>query len=460
MFKKVLIANRGEIALRIIRACRELGIKTVAVYSEADSESLHVRFADESVCIGPAMAALSYLDPKRIISAAEVTNADAIHPGYGFLAENAGFAEICESCDITFIGPTPDMIRNMGDKGVAKQVMRDAGLPVIPGSDGVVGSVDEAAAIAAQFEYPVLVKAVAGGGGKGMRLCRDEAELRKVFGMAQAEAKAALGNGDCYIEKVIMNPHHVEIQLMGDKYGNIIHLGERDCTVQRRHQKLIEETPSPVVDSELRTIMGNTAVRGASVINYLGAGTMEFLVDRDGNFYFMEMNTRIQVEHPITEEATEIDIVQEQILIAAGEKLRYRQEDVIMKWYSMECRINAEDPENGFRPAPGHISSLYVPGGPGVRVETAVYGDYTIPPYYDSMIAKLIVKDRDRNKVIRKMLGALEEFVVEGIPTTVEFQKTILQHPDFVSNNFDTSFVDKRMVEKKQGPAIKIEEKK
>jgi acetyl-CoA carboxylase biotin carboxylase subunit len=301
---------------------------------------------------------------------------------------------------------------------------------------------------------------VAGGGGKGMRLCRDEAELRKVFGTAQAEAKAAFGNGDCYIEKVILNPHHVEIQLMGDKFGHIIHLGERDCTVQRRHQKLIEETPSPVVDAELRTIMGNTAVRGASVINYLGAGTMEFLVDRDGNFYFMEMNTRIQVEHPITEEATEIDIVQEQIRVAAGEKLRYHQEDVIMKWHSMECRINAEDPENGFRPAPGHISSLYVPGGPGVRVETAVYGDYSIPPFYDSMIAKLIVKDRDRNRVIRKMLGALEEFVVEGIPTTVEFQKTILQHPDFVSNNFDTSFVDKRMGEKKQGPAVKIEEKK
>ncbi len=459
MFNKVLIANRGEIALRVIRACKELGIKTVAVYSEADRESLHVRFADESVCIGPATATTSYLDVKRIISAAEVTNADAIHPGYGFLAENAEFAEICESCDIAFIGPTPDMIRNMGDKGVAKQTMREAGIPVIPGSDGVVKDLEEAVSIAGQFGYPILVKAVAGGGGKGMRICRDEAELRKGFGMAQSEAKVSFGNGDVYIEKVILNPHHVEIQLMGDKFGKIIHLGERDCTVQRRHQKLIEETPSPVVDSELRNVMGNTAVRGASTINYLGAGTMEFLVDREGNFYFMEMNTRIQVEHPITEESTEMDLVQEQIRVAAGEKLRYHQEDVIMKWHAIECRINAEDPDQDFRPSPGHISSLYVPGGPGVRVDTAVYGDYSIPPFYDSMIAKLIVKDRDRNSAIRKMLNALDEFVVEGIATTVDFHKAILSHPDFVSGNYDTSFVDKMMGEKKLATDKSIKDK-
>ncbi len=442
MFNKILIANRGEIALRVIRACRELGIKTVAVYSEADRESLHVQFADESVCIGPPQSNLSYLDAKRIISAAEVTNADAIHPGYGFLAENAGFAEICDSCGISFIGPTAEMIRQMGDKGVAKKLMREAGLPVIPGSEGIVKSVEEAAEVATHFEYPVLVKAVAGGGGKGMRLCRDEDELRNNFQTARIEAEKAFGNPDVYIEKVIQNPHHVEIQLMGDKFGNIIHLCERDCTVQRRHQKLIEETPSPVVTSELRRIMGRTAVRGASTISYLGAGTMEFLVDRDQNFYFMEMNTRIQVEHPITEEATELDLVKEQIKVAAGEKLSIHQEDVILKWHAIECRINAEDPEKDFRPTPGKISYLYIPGGPGVRVDTAVYSGYTIPPYYDSMIAKLIVRDRTRTSAINKMLNALEEFVVEGIPTTVGFHKKILSHSDFISGEYDTSFIN------------------
>ncbi len=443
MFNKILIANRGEIALRVIRACRELGIKTVAVYSEADRDSLHVRFADEDVCIGPPMASASYLDAKRIISAAEVTDADAIHPGYGFLAENADFAEICESCDITFIGPSPHMIRQMGDKGVAKQVMRDAGIPVIPGSEGIVRTIDEAISIAAEIGYPVLIKAVAGGGGRGMRLCRDETELRSGFQMARSEAEVAFGNPDAYLEKVVPEPHHVEIQLMGDSFGNIIHFGERDCSIQRRHQKLIEECPSPIVTPELRGLMGRTAVRGASIINYLGAGTMEFLVDRNHNFYFMEMNTRIQVEHPITEESTDIDLVKEQIRVAAGEKLSYRQEDIILDWHAIECRINAEDTTKDFRPTPGQITSFNVPGGRGIRVDTAAYAGYVIPPYYDSMIAKLIVRARNRRNAIEKMKYALEDFIIEGIPTTIDYHKRILNHPDFVSGNFDTEFIQK-----------------
>nr|MBN2277131.1 acetyl-CoA carboxylase biotin carboxylase subunit [candidate division Zixibacteria bacterium] len=448
MFNKILIANRGEIALRVIRACRELGIKTVAVYSEADRDSLHVRFADEDVCIGPAPASASYLDAKRIIAAAEVTNADAIHPGYGFLAENADFAEICESCDITFIGPEPDMIRNMGDKGMAKKLMKKAGLPVIPGSEGVVNSIDEARLVAAEIDYPVLIKAVAGGGGRGMRMCRDDKELVNGFQMARAEAEVAFGNPDVYIEKVILNPHHVEIQLMGDSFGNIIHFGERDCSIQRRHQKLIEECPSPLLTPELRNLMGRTAVRGASTINYLGAGTMEFLVDNDLNFYFMEMNTRIQVEHPITEEATDIDLLKEQILVGAGEKLQYRQEDVVMKWHAIECRINAEDVEKDFRPTPGEITSFHVPGGRGIRVDTAAYARYVIPPYYDSMIAKLIVREETRLKAIEKMKFALEEFIVEGVPTTIDFHKRILSHPDFAAGHFDTGFIPKMNAEK------------
>lgn len=443
MFNKVLVSNRGEIALRVIRACRELGVKTVAVYSEADRDSLHVRFADEDVCIGPPPAALSYLDPKRIIAAAEVTNADAIHPGYGFLAENADFAEICESCGITFIGPSPEMIRNMGDKGMAKQLMKNAGIPVIPGSEGVVGTIDEANSIAAEIGYPILIKAVAGGGGRGMRLCRDESELLSGFQMARAEAEVAFSNSDVYIEKVILNPHHVEFQLMGDSFGNIVHFGERDCTIQRRYQKLIEESPSPIVTPELRAIMGRTAVRGASTINYLGAGTMEFLVDRNLDFYFMEMNTRIQVEHPITEEATDIDLVKEQILVSAGERLCYRQEDIILKWHTIECRINAEDPQKDFRPSPGEITSFHIPGGRGIRVDTAAYAKYVIPPFYDSMIAKLIVRAQTRTKAIEKMRFALDEFIVEGVPTTIDYHKRILAHPDFVSGDFDTGFVQK-----------------
>ncbi len=448
MFKKVLIANRGEIALRVIRACRELGIKTVAVYSEIDRDSLHVRFADEDVCIGPPVASKSYLDPKRIIAAAEVTNADAIHPGYGFLAENADFAEICQSCDINFIGPLPDMIRKMGDKGVAKQVMREAGIPVIPGSEGVIATVDEAVSIAAEIGYPVLIKAVAGGGGRGMRICDDEKQLRRNFPMAQAEAETAFSNKDVYLEKVILRPHHVEIQLMGDQFGNIIHYGERDCSIQRRHQKLIEEAPSPIVTPELRTLMGNTAARGAATINYLGAGTMEFLVDNEQNFYFMEMNTRIQVEHPITEEAYDVDLVEEQIRVAAGEKLRFRQEDIMLKWYSIECRVNAEDPEKDFRPAPGAITSFHVPGGRGVRVDTAAYAKYIIPPFYDSMIAKLIVRAKSREMAIQKMRYALDEFIIEGIPTTIGFHKKILDHEAFKAGDFDTNFIT-RMNEKK-----------
>lgn len=443
MFDKILIANRGEIALRVIRACRELGIKTVAVYSEADRASLHVRFADEDVCIGPPPSASSYLDPKRIIAAAEVTNADAIHPGYGFLAENAEFAEICQSCGITFIGPTPEMIRKMGDKGVAKQMMKKAGIPVIPGSDGIVGTIDEARGIAAEIGYPVMIKAVAGGGGRGMRLCRDDKELETGFQMARAEAEVAFKNPDVYVEKAIISPHHVEVQLMGDSFGNIVHFGERDCSIQRRHQKLVEECPSPIVTPELRTIMGRTAILGASTIQYLGAGTVEFLVDEDRNFYFMEMNTRIQVEHPITEEATDIDLVKEQIRVAAGEKLSYRQEDIIMKWHAIECRINAENPDLDFRPAPGEITSFHVPGGHGIRVDTAAYAKYVIPPYYDSMIAKLIVRAQTRRQAIEKMKYALEEFIIEGIPTTVGYHKKIFSHPDFIDGRFDTSFIQK-----------------
>jgi acetyl-CoA carboxylase biotin carboxylase subunit len=443
LFKKILIANRGEIALRVIRACRELGIATVAVYSEVDRDSLHVRFADEDVCIGPPQPNLSYLDPKRIIAAAEVTNADAVHPGYGFLAENAEFSEICESCDIVFIGPKPDMIRKLGDKGMAKQIMKNAGIPVIPGSDGVVETVDEAKSIAAEFGYPVLVKAVAGGGGRGMRLCHDETELHNNFGVAQAEAETAFGNRDVYVEKVIVEPHHVEIQLMGDSYGNMMHFGERDCSIQRRHQKLIEECPSPIVTPELRNVMGRTAVNGAASINYLGAGTMEFLVDKDLNFYFMEMNTRIQVEHPITEEAADVDLLKEQIRVAAGEKLRYKQEDIVLDWHSIECRINAEDVDKDFRPTPGQITSFHVPGGRGIRVDTAAYARYVIPPYYDSMIAKLIARAKTRENTIEKMKHALNEFIVEGVPTTIDFHKKILSHPDFVSGNFDTGFIQK-----------------
>ncbi len=449
LFNKVLIANRGEIALRVIRACRELGLKTVAVYSEADRDALHVRFADEDVCIGAAPAKESYLDFKRIIAAAEVTNAGAIHPGYGFLAENADFAEVCESCGLTFIGPSPDAIRRMGDKAVAKDTMRKAGVPCIPGSEGVVKTFDEAAEIASKVGYPVILKAVAGGGGKGMRVCRDKAELERGFHLASTEAGNAFSNPDLYLEKVIVNPHHVEIQLLCDTHGNRYHFGERDCSIQRRHQKLIEETPSPIMTPELRRRMGEAAIKGASEVDYRGVGTIEFLVDGNLDFYFMEMNTRIQVEHPITEEAYEVDLIKDQIRVALGEEIIYDQARIVPKWAAMECRINAEDVEKDFRPTPGMITAIHTPGGPGVRIDKAVYAGYTIPPYYDSMIAKLIVRARTREEAILKMWHCLDEFVIEGIPTTIAFHQQVLMHPDFMAGKYDTGFLERNF--KKEG---------
>ena len=441
-FNKVLIANRGEIALRIIRACRELDLKTVAVYSEADRDALHVRFADQDVCIGPPQPNLSYLDAKRIIAAAEVTNADAVHPGYGFLAENADFAEICQSCDIQFIGPTSEQIRGMGDKIKAKEIMKKAGLPVIPGSEGVVSTFEDAAAAAREIGFPVLLKAVSGGGGKGMRICQDIAELERGFHVASTEAANSFGNPDLYLEKLIIRPHHVEIQVIGDKFGNIVHVGERDCSIQRRHQKLIEETPSPIMTESLRYKMGEAAIKGAASVNYLGVGTIEFLVDDKRNFYFMEMNTRIQVEHPVTEEAYEIDLVKEQIRIALGEKISVKQEQLVPRWAVIECRINAEDPDKDFRPGPGKITGMHIPGGYGVRVDKAVYTGYTIPPFYDSMIAKLITKGKTRQDAIKKMRHALDEFIIEGVPTTIPFHQRIFELPEFVAGDYDIGFVE------------------
>jgi len=450
LFKKVLIANRGEIALRIIGACKELGIATVAVFSEADTQSLHVRFADEDVCIGPAKSQDSYLDPKRIISAAEVTNADAIHPGYGFLAENPDFAEICESCDIKFIGPSSETIRLMGDKALAKDTMRKVGVPVIPGSDGVVESEERALNLCYRIGFPVIIKASFGGGGKGMRIATNEAELKKGFQMAKLEAEAAFGSPEVYIEKYVSNPRHIEIQVLGDSFGDVIHLGERDCSLQRRHQKLLEESPSPVMDEGLREKMGNVAVKGAKSVNYLSAGTVEFLVDCDKNFYFMEMNTRIQVEHPVTEEVTDVDLIKEQIRLACGEKLRLSQDDICLKGHTIECRINAEDPLKGFLPAPGMIESFHVPGGPGIRVDTHAYAKYVIPPYYDSMIAKLIARGKNREEAILKARRALDEFIIEGIPTTIDFHKKILADKRFISGQFTTSLIDEILKEQLQ----------
>ncbi|CUS80211.1 acetyl-CoA carboxylase, biotin carboxylase subunit [Candidatus Kryptonium thompsonii] len=443
MFKKILIANRGEIALRIIRTCKELGIKTVAVYSEADRYSLHVRFADEAVCIGPGPSKDSYLNIPRIIAAAEITNAEAIHPGYGFLAENAMFAEICESSGIKFIGPTPDAIEAMGDKALAKETMRKAGVPVIPGSDGVVETLEEAREIANEIGYPIMLKAAAGGGGKGMRMVNDESELENAWQTARAEAEAAFGNPAVYIEKFIERPRHIEIQILADEYGNLIHLGERDCSIQRRHQKLVEESPSPIVTPGLREAMGQAAVKGAKSVKYRNAGTIEFLVDKNGNFYFMEMNTRIQVEHPVTEMVYGIDIVREQIRIAAGEKLNIKQRQLKPNGHAIECRINAEDSYNGFRPSPGKITGLHFPGGFGIRVDSHIYQDYVVPPYYDSLIAKLIAHGRTRDEAIARMLRALEEFVIEGIHTTIPFHIKLLNSPEFRSGvDYDTKFVD------------------
>jgi acetyl-CoA carboxylase, biotin carboxylase subunit len=440
LFKKILIANRGEIALRVIRACRELDLQTVAVYSEADKYSLHVRFADEAVCIGPAPSRDSYLNISRILAAAEVTNAEAIHPGYGFLAENAQFAEICLSSGLVFIGPKPEMITAMGDKSLAKDTMRKAGVPVVPGSDGIVKDVDEAKRIVNEIGMPVIIKAAAGGGGRGMRIVRTEEDVEKSYQTARAEAESAFGNSEVYIEKYLEEPRHIEIQIVGDSFGNVVHLGERDCSVQRRHQKLIEESPSPAVDDELREKIGSAAVKGAKSVKYLGAGTIEFLLDKNKDFYFMEMNTRIQVEHPVTEFVTGHDLVKEQINIAAGRKVSKRKPK--FHGHSIECRLNAEDPEHDFRPSPGKITSVHFPGGPGVRVDSHIYDGYEIPPYYDSLVAKLIVHGEDREEAIAKMSGALEECVIEGIHTTIPFHQKVMKSDKFKSGDFDTRFIE------------------
>jgi len=452
MFRKVLVANRGEIALRVLRACRELDIATVAVFSEADRDSLHVRLADESVCIGPPQPAQSYNYIARLISAAEVTGAQAIHPGYGFLSENAHFAEVCASCGFTFIGPTPEMIRKMGDKAVARRTMKDAGLPVVPGSEGVLESADEALELARSIGFPVIIKASAGGGGRGMRVAWDEKQLRAGFGIAQAEAGAAFNNNAVYLEKYIARPRHIEFQLFGDSHGNLIHLGERECSVQRNHQKLIEESPSPFLSEERRREVGERAVKGAQSIGYLNAGTMEFLFDQDGSYYFMEMNTRIQVEHPVTEEVTGLDLVKEQILVASGEKLSVTQDQVEWTGHAIECRINAEDHEHGFRPSPGKITYWYKPGGPGLRMDSHVYAGYTVPPYYDSMIGKLIAYGRDRAEACRRMEIALEEMIVEGIKTTIPFHRIALADERFRAGDLDTHFVEKLLADR--APAV------
>lgn len=418
-----------------------MGIKTVAVYSEADKDSLHVKFADEAVCIGPPQSRESYLNIPRIMAAAEITNVDAIHPGYGFLAENAEFSEICSDSEIKFIGPSPEMIKAMGDKAYAKDTMKKANVPVVPGSDGVVTSIDDAKKIAAEFGYPVLIKASAGGGGKGMRIVRNEDEMENSFTMATNEALNAFGNGDVYVEKFVENPRHIEIQVLGDQFGNVVHLGERDCSVQRRHQKLIEETPSPFITEAIREAMGNAAVKGAKSVNYEGAGTIEFIVDKNKNFYFMEMNTRIQVEHPVTEQVTGVDLIREQIAVAAGEKLRVKK--VKREGHSIECRINAENPDKNFAPSPGKITTFHIPGGLGVRVDTHAYANYVIPQYYDSMIAKLIVTADDREEAIKRMYRALDEFIVEGIHTTIPFHKKVMRHEKFIDGDFDTSFIEK-----------------
>ncbi len=442
MFRKVLVANRGEIALRVIRACRELGIQTVAVYSEADRESLHVRFADDDVCIGPAPARLSYLKIPRLIAAAEITGADAIHPGYGFLAENAEFADTCAASNITFIGPTGEQIRQMGDKASARRLAAEAGVPTVPGSPGVMQDPEDALAVARDIGFPVIIKATAGGGGKGMRIASSEDNFLQLFGLAQNEALSAFGNGDVYVEKYLQRPRHVEIQILGDQHGTVIHLGERDCSVQRRHQKLIEESPSPALTDTLRRDMGDAAVRLASAIGYVGAGTIEFLLDTDGSFYFMEMNTRIQVEHPVTEMVTGCDIVKEQIRVAAGEPLSI-QEPNGLRGHAIECRVNAEDPYRNFQPCPGVITAYHPPGGPGVRVDTHVYAGYTVPPHYDSLLAKVIVHGRDRPEALARMGQALDSFILEGVMTTIPFLARVIRHPDFVAGSVDTRFLER-----------------
>ncbi|MDA0972417.1 MAG: acetyl-CoA carboxylase biotin carboxylase subunit [Bacteroidetes bacterium] len=439
-FKKILIANRGEIALRVIRTAREMGIKTVAVYSKADQDSLHVRFADEAVCIGPPSSAESYLDMSRIIAAAEITNSDAIHPGYGFLSENARFSRICQENNIKFIGASPEMIEAMGDKSMAKTTMKKAGVPCVPGSEGLLTSLEDAKRVAKLIKYPIMLKATAGGGGKGMQVCNNDAELAEAWEKTRREAKAAFGNDAMYMEKFVEQPRHIEIQIVGDQHGNFCHLSERDCSIQRRHQKLVEETPSPFMTKRLRQKMGNAAIKAAKAVNYEGAGTVEFLVDKDRNFYFMEMNTRIQVEHTITEEVIDHDLIREQIKVAMGIKISGKNYEPTK--HSMQCRINAEDPFNGFRPSPGKITVYHAPGGHGVRVDTHVYAGYTIPPYYDSMISKLIVTARTREETIDKMLRALGEYVIEGVKTTIPFHIQLLQNEDFRKGNFTTKFLE------------------
>ena len=442
MFKKVLIANRGEIALRVIRACRELGVQTVAVYSEADRESLHVRFADDDVCIGPAPSRDSYLRIPRLIAAAEITGADAIHPGYGFLAENAEFAETCAASNVTFIGPTAEQIRVMGNKASARKAMMDVNVPIVPGTPGPIDDADAALDFARTIGFPVIIKASAGGGGKGMRVARDADDFARSFQLARSEALSAFGNGDVYVEKYLERPRHIEFQILGDKYGNVIHMGERDCSVQRRHQKLIEEAPSPAVTPALRQKMGDAAVAGAKAINYTGAGTIEMLLDADGSFYFMEMNTRIQVEHPVTEMLTGVDLVKEQIRVAAGEKLSVAELPPL-RGHVIECRVNAEDPGRNFQPSPGKITTFHPPGGPGVRLDSHVYAGYTVPPYYDSLLAKLIVQGRDRAEAVSRMRVALEAFVIEGVTTTIPFLARVMLNDRFARGDVDTKFLER-----------------
>jgi acetyl-CoA carboxylase, biotin carboxylase subunit len=444
VFRKVLIANRGEIALRVIRACKELGIRTVAVFSEADRESLHVRFADEDVCIGPPSARESYLNIPRIIAAAEVTGADAIHPGYGFLAENAEFSEICERSELTFIGPTPQQIRVMGDKAAARRTMREVGVPIVPGTDAIADP-DEALAEAREIGFPVLIKAAAGGGGKGMRVALDADDFPRQFGMARNEAAAAFGDDSVYVEKYLARPRHIEFQILGDQHGRVIHLGERDCSIQRRHQKLVEEAPSPALTAELREAMGDAAVRGAKAIEYVGAGTIEMLLNDDGSFYFMEMNTRIQVEHPVTEMCTGVDLVKEQIRAAAGLPLSVPEKPIRLRGHAIECRINAEDPARNFAPSPGTLTTFHLPGGPGVRVDTHGYTGYRVPPFYDSLVAKLIVHGNTREEALARMRHSLAAFVVEGVHTTIPFLQTVMDHPAFIAGEVDTKFIERML---------------
>jgi acetyl-CoA carboxylase biotin carboxylase subunit len=443
MFKKVLIANRGEIALRVIRACRELGLETVAVYSEADRESLHVRFADDDVCIGPPPGRQSYLRIPNLIAAAEITGADAIHPGYGFLAENAEFADTCKASGIAFIGPTGEQIRQMGDKATAKRLAQEAGVPTVPGTPGTIDDLEEALTHLERIGFPVIIKATAGGGGKGMRVAHDAEQFAQAFSLAQNEALAAFGNGSVYVEKYLSKPRHVEIQVMGDTHGRVVHFGERDCSVQRRHQKLIEESPSPALTPGLRARMGEAAVRLAAAIDYVGAGTLEFLLDEDGSFYFMEMNTRIQVEHPVTEMVTSFDLVKEQIRVAAGEPISFAGDGSRLRGHAIECRINAEDPYRNFQPSPGLITAYHPPGGPGVRLDTHIYAGYTVPPYYDSLLAKVIVHGNTREEALARMGNALDSFIIEGVTTTIPFLARIIRHPEFVAGQVDTKFLER-----------------